>query len=267
MIIDYDKRTITFHQSWLNDYYLCPERTRRTLLDPAANVGSDATILGTGMHAYVEHRLLGEDIEVSMAAGFNALDHEFSLPHKIVQMNEDQVYTFLPTMCASFEADHLPNIPRGGLTEHKFSIALGEWEGWTIILEGTIDYVTPGGVLFDWKTAGQGYKQWEKERWAIQPTAYCAAAVTLGLATFPVEWKYAIVLKSPLSRPKTQLVEFQRTKAHTLWLREQIWSILQATIGNRDALALDAPWVKNDQHALCSEKWCPFWSTCKGKYL
>ena len=24
-------------------------------------------------------------------------------------------------------------------------------------------------------------------------------------------------------------------------------------------------WPKNDNHALCSEKWCPAWANCKGK--
>jgi len=275
VIIDYEAKTITFHQSWLNDYYLCPERTRRALLAPDENVGSDATALGTAMHSYAEHRLGDEPIEVAMAAAFNALDHEFSLAHKNVQKSDAQVYDFLPAMCAAFEADILPTIPRGGKIEQKFSVLLGEWNDWQIILEGTIDYVTPGGIIYDWKTAGSPYKKWEKERWGIQPTAYAIGAVTTGLATYPVEWKYAIVIKKPESRPATQLVEFTRTNQHALWLREQIYSILAQHFdpgddeqpGDGRGLVTDGPWPKNDQHALCSEKWCPFWSTCKGKYL
>jgi hypothetical protein len=26
-------------------------------------------------------------------------------------------------------------------------------------------------------------------------------------------------------------------------------------------------WPMNDQHALCSPKWCPFWDGCKGSHV
>jgi hypothetical protein len=273
--IDHEAKTITFRQSWLNNYFNCPEQVRRLMLEPDEDQSSDAAILGTGVHAYAELRLLGEDRVVATAAAFNALDHEFSLPHRIVQMSEDKVYSFIPAMLASFERDLLPQVERGGECEVEFKLLLGEWNGWTIYVSGTIDYVAPSGDLWDWKTAGRKYEKWEKERWAIQPTIYSFAAVTLGKSEYPVRWRYGIVLKSPVKRPETQVVEFYRREGHIEWVTHQIYSILethrfdidlQENCGGTLASPL-VPWVKNDQHALCSEKWCPFWSTCKGQFV
>jgi len=26
-------------------------------------------------------------------------------------------------------------------------------------------------------------------------------------------------------------------------------------------------WLANDQHFLCSQRWCPVWDKCKGSYI
>ena len=272
MIIDHENHRIIFRQSWFGDYLICPERARRYIVEPEARQGTDATILGTAMHSYAETRLDGEDIEVAMGAAFNALDNEFALPHRIVQMRDaEAVYTFLPAVCASWERDILPQVKGGGESERKFSIRLFDWRGWEIWLEGTIDYLEPmiNDALWDWKTAGQEYKKWEKERWAVQPTFYAIAAVELGLRAWPVRWKYGVVTKSPVARPKTQVVEFTRNEGHKAWLVRQLTSLLEQhgldlALQDNCGGTLGTAWLMNDQHALCSEKWCPFWSSCKG---
>lgn len=280
MKIDHEAKTITFRQSWLNDYLLCPERTRRSMLEPDLFTSDAEAILGTGMHSYAELRLHGEDRDVALAAAFNAVDYELSLPHTNIKRNDDGIYSMLPAMCASWEADIFPLVKPGGESEVKFKVKLGEWCGYEIWLSGMIDYLEPDldvdGKIWDWKTAGQEYKAWEKSRWAVQPTTYATGAVLLGKATWPVRWSYGVVLKSPMKRPKTQVVSFTRHAGHADWLLDQITSILEAHatedhLTNAYTIPPDPrrgrAWPKNDQHALCSEKWCPVYATCKGAYV
>jgi hypothetical protein len=276
VIVDYEAKTIAFHQSWINDYYICGERARRGIIDPELmRRGSDATILGTGMHGYAEARLLGEDRAAAMAAGFAALEVEFALPHVNNGLSDQQVVSFLPTMCAAWELKILPHVELGGVTERKFRTLIGVWNGWSIYLEGMIDYVEPSGKIWDWKTAGREYTKWEKERWAVQPTAYAAGAVAENLAQYPVTWAYGVVTKSPMKDPKVQIIEFQRHQGHAEWLREQIYVILDQHFdpgddeqaGDGRGLDVRSRWLLNDQSALCSEKWCPAWATCKGRFV
>ena len=273
MIVDALTRTITFHQSWLGDNLLCPERSRLNLAFPEKNIGSDATALGTGMHGYAEVRMLGGDREEAMAAGFAALDHELSLPHNNNGMSDSECVSFLPTMCAAWELKILPSVKPGGAVEHKFKVFLGDWNGWKIYLAGTMDYVDPTGKIWDWKTASQEYKRWEKERWAIQPTAYAIGAINDGLAkSYPINWAYGVVTKSPKKDPKVQIVEFQRNEGHARWLWHQITTLLDNaehaiyTVTDH-GWGATTPWTLNDQHVLCSEKWCGHWSECKGKFV
>ena len=41
-------------QSWLNDFMLCPERSRLAITLPQWRSGSGATAIGTGIHAAIE---------------------------------------------------------------------------------------------------------------------------------------------------------------------------------------------------------------------
>jgi hypothetical protein len=54
------KSAHTFRQSWAKDFLMCPERGRRSAFDPAwDSPDSDATVLGTAVHEYMEGRLHG----------------------------------------------------------------------------------------------------------------------------------------------------------------------------------------------------------------
>lgn len=271
MKIDHEKRTIKFRQSWINDYFLCAERARRGLLEPDVFTSDAEAILGTGVHAYAELRLMGEDRETAMGAALNAVDYELSLPHTNIKRNDESIYSFIPAMCASWERDILPKVKPGGETEVKFEAGLSVWNGYVLLLGGMIDYIEPGGKVWDWKTAGQEYKPWERKRWAVQPTAYAIGATSMGKATYPVQWAYGVVLKSPMKQPKTQIVEFTRDEGHASWLIEQLKSILDQHVNlatpQRVTLGTSRAWLKNDQHALCSEKWCPVFASCKGKHV
>jgi len=272
MKLDYENRTVTYRQSWLSNYFDCPEKARRGLLEPDADTSTDAAILGTGLHAYAECRLLGEDRAASMAAALNALDIEFGQPHRIVQKSEVQVYDWLPSQCAAWERDILPQVGEVVAVEHNFNLSLGyiyddaidmepDFVPWEIRLSGQIDCVTTDTV-WDWKTWGREKPAWEQQRWAVQPTVYSFAATREFGFTYPVNFKFGAIIKAK-ANPKPQIIPVTRTDLHEQWLFDQLRGITRQAL----KLGFEDEWTKRDQSALCSADWCVFWDTCKGKYL
>jgi hypothetical protein len=62
------------------------------------------------------------------------------------------------------------------------------------------------------------------------------------------------------SNHPVQIVEIERDDSHTGWLIGQLGPI-------RNYVELMDPakeWIMNDQHVLCSPKWCDHWYGCKG---
>jgi hypothetical protein len=147
------------------------------------------------------------------------------------------------------------------LTEHTFTVPIATRDHVELYLTGTIDGVRPMQYLVDWKTAARPYKRWERQRWAIQPTVYYAAARWQGLIGEHGLFKYVIFEKS-LKVLEPQVIEVTRGPGHVDWLTETLWTCYDLWVAHPDG-----PWPLNDQHALCSEKWCPFWTTCKGRFV
>ena len=117
-------------------------------------------------------------------------------------------------------------------------------------------------VIWDWKTSSRAYNESEKQKKAHQPTVYCAAAVSTGLAEGTEQtFRFGVMVRQ--QSPKSQVVEVTRTRAHYDFLHRQAKAAVdQAVIssGQRD-------WFMNDQHVLCSSTWCDYWSICKGSHI
>ena len=60
MKIDNVNKIVYVRQSWLNDMVICPERARLGIVRPDFRTGSDATIIGTAIHAGIESVLDGK---------------------------------------------------------------------------------------------------------------------------------------------------------------------------------------------------------------
>lgn len=123
---------------------------------------------------------------------------------------------------------------------------------------GTWDVLLPYYYMIDWKSAGRPYTPWERQRWAVQPTFYTEAARQLGLLPAKSEFRY-VVFQKKWNKP-VQVVPVYRDVRFTRHMVRSLWRIVDL----HDALP-DGPWPINDQHALCSDKWCPYWATCKGQ--
>lgn len=265
MRIDRTSQKIFIRQSWLGDMGICPERARLGQIRPEFRTGSDATIIGTALHAGIESVLDGRSSEFGQM--LNVVGDEFDVlkqtNYKTTNIDPDKIQTYLESMSLAFYDGILPHVEQGGKVEHKFSAPLGfTINDYAVYVEGTMDYVTPSGVIWDWKTASRQYNIKEKQKSNIQASVYADACVSLGLTpNYPVDFRFGVMVRQ--EKPKSQIVSIVRTEAHGQWLRQYIRGAVNTAMNN----GYENNWLMNDSSALCSESWCGFWSICKGAFV
>lgn len=264
MKINETEKRIYVRQSWLGDMAICPERARLGHVRPDLRTGSDATIIGTALHAGIESVLdnrskeFGDMLEV-VANEYETLE---TTNYKKTNIDEEKIPAYLESMSLAFYNNILPNVELGGSVEHYFQAPLGiEINGYGIWLEGTMDYITPSGVIWDWKTSSRTYNIKDKQKSAVQPTVYADAAVQLGLCPdYPVQFRYGIMVRT--ETPKHQIATVERTEQHGLWLRH----LVRGAVTSALKTGYDDNWFMNDSSTLCSQAWCSYWEICKGAW-
>jgi len=264
-------KTYVLHQSQLNDYLRCPELFRRKYLGQIEDGPTDSTAIGTAMHTYAEQRILGRSRPVAAGMAYETYDTEEDHPlfRYVKVAKRETAFKHLAHVCAVWEHNVLPQLGDPVYVEQKFSLQLDLQEFVSegtpyeieIVLEGTIDFAD--WSIKDWKTASDGRKYqagyggegWQLQRYGIQPTTYCWAALQLGDLDDPLTFDYVAVEKT---QPNVHWLRAERGEADFNWLRRLCWNV----VGMLESDV--AEWPLNDQSALCSEKWCPAWDTCKG---
>jgi len=262
-IVEKEKR-IYVRQSWLGDMAICPERARLGHVRPDLRTGSDATIIGTALHAGIESVLdnrskeFGDMLEV-VANEYETLE---KTNYKKTNIDEEKIPAYLESMSLAFYNNILPHVEQGGEVEKYFQAPLGiEINGYGVWLEGTMDYITPSGVIWDWKTSSRTYNIKEKQKSAVQPTVYAEAAVQLGLCPdYPVQFKYGVMVRT--ETPKHQIAVVERTQQHGLWLRH----LVRGAVTSALKTGYEDNWFMNDSSTLCSQAWCSYWDICKGAW-
>ena len=126
-----------------------------------------------------------------------------------------------------------------------------------------MDYFHPKGI-WDWKTAARKYYEAEKQSQNIQSSVYAASAVAMGLTEFDVDFSFGVMIRNASSTG--QIVTVQRTAGHGDWIIEQTTSLVNTLLTMSNNLPSER-WLVNDQHFLCSPRWCPVWSLCKGSFI
>lgn len=261
-----------FHQSWLGDTDLCLERARKGLMGEMLDPPSDATAAGTAMHAGAEHALIvvrdggwtpsvDDLIDVAQATFTELISDPTFLWKKRKARGARNYITLAVEM---FYEQILPKLDPWHVELSFGPYVFYEDDRIVIELGGTIDYVDRRWGLMDWKTGAAhswAGKDWEKSRWAIQPTVYTWAwfqwLIENGFAEpeMPMPFRFVVMRDDGA----VQKVLVQRRSEDWVWLERKVLAIVAQI--ERD---LVGPWPLNDQHALCSEKWCPAWHECKG---
>ncbi len=247
-------------QSSISEADICLERLRRGLLPDAVRSESDATAMGTALHRGIEATLdslihdgdplLPNDAHGVAQDAFGSLMQDPTFVWK--QTDEPTARKFIGDALALFYTEVLHT-----LDPIQTEVAFGphllhEDDCRDIYLEGTMDLNDVSGIK-DWKTAGRAYRPWERQRWSIQPTVYCWAAYRMTGVLLPFE--YVVFLKG--STVKLQRFTVTRGPADFVWLQRKclhLATLIEAELER---------WPVNDGHALCSLKWCDFYSTCK----
>ena len=246
-----------FGASWLKTTDICLERARKEHTHEMPEEESDAACVGTALHTVIETNL---QCELSLADSVDLWHHEFSTLMQLPSFTwkkytEEQARRFGEGCVTTFYTQVLDTIPRECKLETRFVLPFVEDEHRIIELSGAIDYAWAEG-LKDWKSNGsRKYEKWEKQRWDTQATVYTWAAVMLGLVdygTVPFEF---VVMNAK---------EAQRVPVTRNW---RDWEFLKDKVTHVAELIEQEVqhWPLNDNHALCSELWCPAWDTCKGK--
>lgn len=122
---------------------------------------------------------------------------------------------------------------------------------------GYIDMVTVDGVINDFKTAA---RMWDANRAKeeIQPLVYLAALNQMGMTVPKNTFRHWVITKG--KTPKVVEFENNHTWDSIFWMFEmvrRVWRGIEHEV-----------FVPNPNTAWrCSPKWCPHWSTCRGKGL
>lgn len=271
MRVDNDKMIVWVRQSWLNTLTICPERARYDISLPSWRRGSDATAIGTGMHSAIEHYLNGaySSYDDFYKTALDSVNEELAKPNVVRGgVNADDVPEFVASMSSAFLDDIAPNVTIGGMTEKNFHVVTNWMVGpYRLGFSGTIDYIAPDGTIWDWKTAARTYSASEKQKQAIQASVYTYAAsvdfpdiVSFDMSSL-IDFKYGVMVRQ--KKPKGQVVHITRSAGQIEWMMHQVTASVSSVLHR----GTDSAWIRNDQHNLCSAKWCDYWSICKGAYI
>lgn len=273
--LDDNRTNYRFHQSWLADTDLCLERARLGLLGDLLDPPSDATSVGTAMHYAIECCLedIIHDEGVADAAVYSEIAQGkftelIAEPDFVWKKRKERgARSYLTKAFTNWYEAILPRLDPLH-TELNFGpYLLYEDEVRRVELGGTIDYIDRVHGIMDWKSGSahswEG-KDWEKSRAAIQPTVYCWAWMVYcedhGLPAPPIPQPFHFV--ALLDNGAVQKVKVERRPEDYEWLKRKVHSVVTL-------IEADLPeWPRRDnENGLCSPKWCPAWSQCKGKHV
>lgn len=265
---------IYVRQSWLNDALMCPERARLMELNPSARKENDSAMMGTACHSGIE-AVLNKIIEPKNISeysvnAFRSAEQDLWSQGKSINVTNTEPRNWdkhIGSMADAWVRDIMPSVPEGGQTEYKFSTKVGaianalyEYE---LYFEGTMDYIHPTGI-WDWKTAARKYYEGEKQMQNIQSAIYAEAGANLGLVDYPVDFSFGVMIRNGSSTG--QILTIKRRKEHAQWVIAQTTALINSILTSKIYLPSER-WLVNDQHYLCSKRWCPVWSMCKGSFI
>ena len=246
----------TFSASWISNFAQCPEQARQRYYKISPYSASDYTALGSALHKAFEvslqERIDGREplIEDSLSAALEVvglIEDEAGFEYK--KWTPESLRTQVSQHLTTFWDEILP-IAQPVAVEKPFDLPLYEDPQRTIRIRGFIDYVDAELGVVDWKTSGQHYKVWEKERFEKQPTVYAWAENVDAM-------RYVVFVhgKSP------QTFEVKRNPGHIEWFKRQSLAAARLIEANLSI------WPMIDTSWACSPRWCNAWATCRGQFL
>lgn len=265
----------TFRQSVVGELDTCPERGRAAMAGEIPPDESDAAALGTACHAGFEaaaRSLLAGD-PLTLPAIEEIAQDEFT---RVTQQPWFRWAKYSEESCRA----HISRVVELFYDElyHQLDPIVVEWgfgplvvhedESRVIQIAGTVDLHDAGFGPCDYKTTehGRTYRRgfggdaWQLDRWAIQPTVYVEALRQAGHVDPEGPWRFTYFGFELGKEPALHVTSVWRTPADLRWMRDKLVSYAVL------AEAGIPVWPKQDNHALCSPKWCLHWGNCKGAH-
>lgn len=270
-----DGRVIhTFRQSTLGELDICPERGRATLSGDMPKILKDATCMGTAVHSGIEAATLALDKGIPMTPdditniALAEFDHMVHQPNFLwVKYGEAKARALIERAVERFY-DDVYHLLHPQLVEHQFGPLVVYEDAFRVIqVTGTIDLYDRDMGAVDYKNTGdarkykrgRGGEAWKLDRWAVQPTVYHYALRELECLNGDGPWPFTYFVFD-FGTADVELVQttVYRQPADFSWLRQKVLSYAHQVEAETPV------WPKQDNHALCSEKWCDWWHHCKG---
>ena len=268
MRIDKVTNRVFVRQSWLKDMMLCPERARLSVVQPEFKTQNDSACIGTAVHAGIE-AVLTQRVSVADAPDVSLIKFKEleSAGINHTNVNPDSWHDHVVGLTKAWVSDIFPKVPLGGTSEIPFAVPTGSFvNGMELWFEGTMDYLHEWGI-WDWKTAARKYSLLEKQSQDIQSSIYSFAGHKLGVVEETSVFNFGVMIR--VNNAYGQIVSVNRTKSHGDFVIKQAQSAVSyvcAMLKDKE-LPTDERWLINDQHYLCSQRWCPWWSVCKGAHI
>ena len=268
MRIDIENNRIYVRQSWLKDMLLCPERARLGMKKPEFKTQNDSAAIGTAVHAGIEavlaKRVTAKDAPEVSLIRFKELE---SVGINYTNVNPDSWHNHVLGLTEAWVKDVYPSVPPNGQTEVAFAVPTHQSvNGRELWFEGTMDYLHEKGI-WDWKTSARKYSILEKQTQDIQSSIYAYAGYKMGITKENSTFNFGIMVR--VNNAYGQIVSINRTKSHGDFVIQQTMSACATVLAMTDntGIPTDNRWLINDQHYLCSQRWCPWWSICKGAHI
>lgn len=259
-----------FSQSGVNTFRSCPEQARVLWSGEVADVTKVQALLGTGAHAYMEHREdLGWERKVAdvIAAEFTAQGGRMG-PSDHPMANDPHLVLKTAVAAGQVFARHLPGEPLFAEQKLTADFPFGVHPKG---IEGSPDFVRDWRtghyqvIISDFKVSegrkyrtGRGGEAWKLQRYATQPRFYAwLTARFLGIPLHAVGWEYLVC------NPKTLELTVIPITIDVSDL-ERIGREMDGIINT--AMHMPGQWPLRTDDWHCSPEWCPNYSNCVGSF-
>lgn len=245
---------IVVSQSWLNTFLECAESARRQFHEPDVDDTNEQHAIGTAMHTYAAARLNGTTAFDAYAVAYNELKTAWPKIKHVKVKTLETAWRIASEAIECWDREIYPLVDPD-LIEETMRAVIVETDQVVVYLEGTPDLYDYARVIWDWKTASQSWEWREHAKWDIQPTSYFFLLKANG---YNPSGRFIYFVYNKTTK-NFQMIEMTRTDADVAFLRHQIAQAAEQLINYAEQ-----EWALNNQSWLCSDRWCPWFQTCRG---
>jgi putative RecB family exonuclease len=243
--------------SSISAYLDCPENWRRKYIAKEPTQSSPALAFGSAFHGTIEKFVTAPEADIietwnqqwSKAIEGQPIFWGLDTPEAIYN---DGVRMFSNATLLSELKKIAPGIDdQGHKIERRVELRV---PGVPIPIIGYIDIILADGTPADFKTSAKSWTD-DKAQESLQSLFYLAAMNQMGI---PVNWKFKHIVFVKTKEPKVQMLEHSHKPGELFFLFDlisRVWRGIEHEV-----------YPMNPGTWKCSEKYCDFWSGCRGKY-